>query len=190
LPEVRQETVRILKDWCKHTDSLTAIDRKAYETLNTNEELVVLVVGKGNVPMVLSTVDCKGTSSPQNVEEGIYLVPGAQELSSPEKYLNFGDLSANSAAVFEATETLWTPEINRKWVPLRHILSTYRFAKYLAGLLSCLISKSPPYVKNYAIVCALHCLRAGPQVAMVSFDAVLFSSRVPKKESRNLLGLH
>lgn len=125
-PEARLETVRILKDSCKHTNKM---DRKVYETLNTNEELTVLFLITVTI-MVRSLY--LGAAIPQNVDEGTYLVHRAQERSSREKFFNFGDLSAKLGRSFRGQRTSTRPrnqqemgslETHFEYIPLRLLSS-------------------------------------------------------------------
>ncbi|PNF37716.1 hypothetical protein B7P43_G11457, partial [Cryptotermes secundus] len=55
--EIRQETVRILKNSCKPKDNLTGAERRALRSLKANETLTVLPADKGNAAVVLYTSD-------------------------------------------------------------------------------------------------------------------------------------
>ncbi|XP_023723162.1 uncharacterized protein LOC111873027, partial [Cryptotermes secundus] len=55
--EIRQETVRILKNSRKPNDNLTGAERRALRSLKANEALTVLPADKGNAAVVLDTSD-------------------------------------------------------------------------------------------------------------------------------------
>jgi hypothetical protein len=60
--EIRQETVRILKGSRKPKNNLTGAKRRALRALKANKALIVLPADKGNVVMVLGTLDYKQRS--------------------------------------------------------------------------------------------------------------------------------
>jgi hypothetical protein len=55
--EIRQETVRILKDSRQPKDNLNDAERRALQSLKANASLTVLQTDKGNASVVLGTSD-------------------------------------------------------------------------------------------------------------------------------------
>ncbi|XP_023703193.1 uncharacterized protein LOC111862215 [Cryptotermes secundus] len=86
------------------------------------------------------------------------------------------------------------PKIHKRDVPLRSIISTigsptYRLAKHLAGLLNSYTCDSPHHVKNSdEFVHTLKSFRLNPYDIMVSFDVVSLFTKVPIKDTIDLLG--
>jgi hypothetical protein len=88
------------------------------------------------------------------------------------------------------------PKINKPGVPLRPIVSTigsptYRLAKHLARLLSGYTGHSPHHIRNsIEFVQVLGSLQIGTHDIMVSFDIVSLFTKVPIRETMDLLGRH
>jgi hypothetical protein len=88
------------------------------------------------------------------------------------------------------------PKTHKPDVPLRPIVSTigspsHRLAKHLAGLFNTHTVNSPHHVRNLVkIINTLGSLQISPHDIMVSFDVVLLFTRVPIKDTMELLGRH
>jgi hypothetical protein len=86
------------------------------------------------------------------------------------------------------------PKVHKPDVPLRPTVSTnsspnYRLAKHLAGLLNTHTCDSPHHVRNSTkFVNILKSLRVNPHDIMVSFDVVSLFTKVPIKDTMDLLG--
>ncbi|PNF38697.1 hypothetical protein B7P43_G17587 [Cryptotermes secundus] len=146
--EIRQETVRILKNSRKPKDNLTGAERRALRSLKANEALTVLPADKGNAAVVLDT-------SHYNRKFAALLENKAyKKLKDPTDAIerNAVLLMKTSPIAEEVCQQLQPqgsrpprlyglPKVHKPDVPLWPIASTfasptYLLAKHSAGLLS------------------------------------------------------
>jgi hypothetical protein len=201
--EIRQETVRILKGSHKPKINLTGAERRALQALKTNEALTILLADKGNETVVLGTSDYKWKMAALLVDKAYKKLKDPTESVERKSVL----LLKKSPIGVEVCQQLCPqgsrpprlyglPKIYKPDVPLRSIVSiigspTYRLDKHLAGLLSTHTGNSPHHVRNSVeSVRTLSSFQVGPHDIMVSFNVVSLFTRVPIKDTMDLLEQH
>ncbi|PNF41399.1 hypothetical protein B7P43_G14428 [Cryptotermes secundus] len=199
--EIRQETVRILKGSNKPKDNLTGAERRALRALKSNETLTVLPADKGNAAVVLATSDYNQKIAAL-LEDKTYRKLKKDPTDSIERKTLLllkkspfpEEICQQLRPQCSRTPRLYgLPKIHKPDVPLRPIISTigsptYRLAKHLASLLNSFTCDSPHHVRNSAeFVHTIKSLRLNPCDMMVSFDVVSLFTKVPIKDTMDLL---
>jgi hypothetical protein len=202
--EIRQETVRILKGYCKPKNNLTGAERRSLGALKANGALTIFLAGKGDVAVVLGTSDYNQKIA-AFLDDETYKKLKKDHTDSVECKTVL--LLKKSAVVEDICQQLQPqgsrpprlcllPKIHKPDVPLRPIVSTigsptYCLTKHLAGLLSSHTGNCPHHLRNLVkFVPALGSLQFDPCGIMVSSDVVSLFTRLPIKETMDLLGRH
>jgi hypothetical protein len=158
--EIRQETIRILKDPRRPKSALNGAERRALRSLKANGILTVRPGDKANAAVMLGISDYKQKISTL-LEGNAYVTLKKDSTDSIERKTVLLKKSQLAEEVCQqlgpqgsTPSTLYgLPKILKYSVSLRPIVNTidslnYRLAQHLAGLLSCYSGHSPHHVKN------------------------------------------
>jgi hypothetical protein len=202
--DVRQETVRIIRDCSRPKDNLTGAERKALRALRKNTDLTILPADKGNATVVLNTVEYNqkiGTLLEDLAYRRLAKDPTEAVDSKTILLLKKSSLAEKVCkrllhAGFRPPRLYRLSKILKAVVPPRPIASnieapTYQISKYLACILSLLVERSIHHVKSsIEFVHTLGTLSGRLEDLMVSFDVVSLFTQVPIVQSLDLLSQH
>jgi hypothetical protein len=201
--EIRQETVRILKGSRQPKHNLSGAERRALRSLKANDLLTVLSADKGNAAVVMGTSDYNKEIATllqdkayaklkkdltESIERKTVLLP--KKSSFPEVCQQVRPQGSRPPRLYGL------PKIHKPGVPLRSIVNTIgsptcRLAQYLARLLSGHTGHSPHHINNsIEFVQVFSSLQVDTRDIMVSCDIVSLFTKVPIKNTMDLLGRH
>jgi hypothetical protein len=202
--EIRQETVRILKGSRQPKDNLTVAERRAFRSLKANASHTVLPADKGNAAVVMGTSDYnrKIATLLQNKAYSMFKKDPTESIelktvlllkksSFPEEVCQQVRLQGS-----RSPRLYGLPKIHKPGVPLSPTISTigsptYCLAQHLARLPSGHTGHSPHHIKySIEFVQVLSSLQVDTHYIMVSLDIVSLFTKVPIRETMDLLGSH
>ena len=202
--EIRREVCRSLNRAVPPKHNISKTERLALKSLRENSDIVVLPADKGNASVVLSSEEYRSKIS-ELLSDSSYRPISRDPTGKIERktvsLLNSSELSSDIIKKVKPHSSVpprlyGLPKIHKVNVPLRPIVNsigspTYALAKYLTGLLQPLVGKCSHHVKNsFQFIEILDNIKVNSTDILVSFDVESLFTKVPLKETLELLSSH
>ena len=199
--EIRQETSRILRKSKPPTNNISAAERKTIRELNVNKNIIILPADKGNVTVVLNTVDYESkirnlldnpnykklTSNPTNKIDTLTKKLIKSSTLKKEDHWMVMEKAPRTPVLYGL------PKIHKPGAPLRPIVSTiggptYKLAQFLSKKLQPLTGKTTSFIKDSPhFIELIKDVRIGPEDLLVSFDVESLFTNVPLVDTMTIL---
>ncbi|KAG8238076.1 hypothetical protein J437_LFUL017917 [Ladona fulva] len=202
--EVRSEVAMTLKRAVLPKSNITFKERKELQSLRQNPDIKVLPADKGNATVLLRSDDYHRKIQDilkDPTYRPIHNDPTEAKTRMTISLIKLAEIPAETTKNLRpqaaAPPRLYgLPKIHKAGVPLRPIVSaigspTYNLAKYLTKILSPFVGNREHHIENSAsFVKILNSIHLDPEDIMVSLDVVSLFTKVPLRETLELLEAH
>ncbi|XP_071439029.1 uncharacterized protein [Hetaerina americana] len=200
--EVRSEVALALKRSSLPKPNITKDEKKALVALRRNPDIVILPADKGNATVLLKTEDYHQKVQQLLADATYRRIPRdptdsivRKTTSLMKKNLPPEEYNRNLLPQVPVPPRLYgLPKIHKENTPLRPIVSaigapTYNLAKNLNSVLTPFVGLCEHHVKNSSeFVQTLKTIKVHKQDILASFDVVSLFTKIPVKDTLELLG--